>query len=205
MKLLVSKSDALVTHLQVQPTCGQSRFDQVVPWLTHRHIAQATSVTGVLPISQIIQLTQAQVDYFHICLNVPETLRGRTLTANELAGCYAGCQQYKVYATTHTMATAQNWLVTRHQGLIELAQQTLPSITKTVSHLSLTDTNLFGVTIYGVLPLHLASQAIKLGAQVVVPLIDLTSAKQGQELTCEQLKPHFMGWHAISITTVGGD
>ncbi len=65
---------------------------------THLDIEQIQandSVIGTLPINLVAELTRKKATYYHLTLELPEHLRGKELTANDMQRCKARLEAYK--------------------------------------------------------------------------------------------------------------
>lgn len=54
------------------------------------------TVVGTLPINMVYQLNQKNVGYVHLSLQIPPSLRGIELTAEQLNGCQASLEKFEV-------------------------------------------------------------------------------------------------------------
>ena len=53
-------------------------------------------VAGTLPVNKVAELTARGVTYLHLSLDLPESLRGRELTADDLDACDARLEAFSV-------------------------------------------------------------------------------------------------------------
>ncbi len=53
-------------------------------------------VAGTLPVNLVAELCALGVHYYHLALELPESLRGIELTAEQLVSCNASLKQYVV-------------------------------------------------------------------------------------------------------------
>ena len=90
-----------------------------------------------------------------------------------------------------------NVIITRHAALVDMVKQDF-SIegAEVLSHAS--PDAVRGKTVYGVLPLNLASLAEK----VVTPDLRIPADLRGQELSLDQMRDHFHGWKAYKVQEV---
>ncbi len=59
-------------------------------------IKEGDTVVGTLPINMVYQLNQKNVSYVHLSLQIPPSLRGIELTAEQLNGCKASLEKFEV-------------------------------------------------------------------------------------------------------------
>ena len=77
-------------------------------------------------------------------------------------------------------------IVTRHSALVEYLRELMPSLRDAEVRTHVTEDDVRGRVVFGVLPLHLAALAKKV---VVVPL-NLPPELRGSELNLEQVKKY---------------
>jgi CRISPR-associated protein Csx16 len=51
-------------------------------------------VVGTLPIDKVAQLIAMRIRYFHLCIDVPASLRGKELTTEQLQALHACLREY---------------------------------------------------------------------------------------------------------------
>lgn len=72
------------------------RVDEYLTHLDPGRIRAGDTVIGSLPVNLAAQVCEAGARYLHISLELPAKLRGRELSADELAACGAKLQAFQV-------------------------------------------------------------------------------------------------------------
>ncbi len=99
MKILITRHKGAIDWARQQ----QIEFDQ---YLTHLDDVGSLSandvVYGILPVHQAGLVCSKGIDYFHLCMNVPEEWRGQELTAEQMQICQARFVRYWVQPYQNT-------------------------------------------------------------------------------------------------------
>lgn len=75
------------------------KVDQMVDHMTQDHIASLNAgdvIIGVLPINLAAQVCARGGRYLHLSMEVPPSLRGKELSADEMEALGASIQEYKI-------------------------------------------------------------------------------------------------------------
>ncbi len=71
------------------------RVDKLQTHLELGDVHNGDTVIGSLPVNMVAELTAKQVNYFHLSMDLPEHLRGRELSMQEMQACRARLEQYR--------------------------------------------------------------------------------------------------------------
>lgn len=79
----------------------QSRFDEPVTHLAHLTeetiLCADDCIAGILPANKIAELNRRGIRYFHLCIDIPEILRGTELSAAILENLGAQLKEFYVH------------------------------------------------------------------------------------------------------------
>lgn len=69
--------------------------DEIIQHLELSSLKSGDVLIGTLPINLVAELGKIGVRYFHLTLNIPESLRGKELTLDEMNEVNAYLQEYR--------------------------------------------------------------------------------------------------------------
>ncbi|WP_071058852.1 CRISPR-associated protein Csx16 [Pelistega sp. MC2] len=70
-------------------------IDQMLTHLDMNILKRGDTVVGTLPINLVAELTELGVRYLHLTLNMPESMRGKELSPEEMKQINAYLQEYQ--------------------------------------------------------------------------------------------------------------
>jgi CRISPR-associated protein Csx16 len=91
----------------------RKQFDAPVTHLTHMenlnifHVGDC--VVGNLPVDKVAQLNRRGVRYLHLCIELPEHLRGKELSAEQLYALNASLGEFFVTEASGSMTIPKRW------------------------------------------------------------------------------------------------
>lgn len=73
-------------------------IDRTTPHLELDTLQAGDTVIGTLPVHLVAQLTERQVRYIHLAMQLPEALRGKELTAADMDACGARLEAFTAFS-----------------------------------------------------------------------------------------------------------
>lgn len=92
---LVSRHLGAIEWIQQQGI----KVDQQVEHLDTKQVKAGDLIIGTLPVQLVAAINTLGANYLHLCVNMPENLRGKELTSQDLNQLGARLKAYKVTAT----------------------------------------------------------------------------------------------------------